>query len=60
MPSPLITDNQSPQDFAIGLARNIGHDTFGVASDLFSISQFADGIVRNELTALPGQIIIRP
>lgn len=58
--APLITDNQSHQDFAIGLARNIGHDTFGVASDLFSISQFADGIVRNELTALPGQIIIRP
>ncbi len=58
--APLLNGNQSAEDFAIGLARNLGHDTYGVAADLFSISEFSDGVVGNDLTPLPGQIIIRP
>lgn len=50
----------SPQDFAIGLARNMGGDDYGSAKRLYDISTWASGqdMRTRDLTALPGTVTV--
>lgn len=48
----------SPQDFAIGLARNLGGSDYGSAERLFNISAAADGDLRNGYVKLPGTVTV--
>lgn len=50
----------TPERFAVAMARSAGSNAYGVAERLFTIAEFSDGVVGNDLTPVPGQVIIRP
>ncbi|MDX2012211.1 MAG: hypothetical protein SFW67_18595 [Myxococcaceae bacterium] len=48
----------SPEDFAIALARNLGGTDYGTAERMFGISNAADGKYDDDFTAIPATITV--
>ncbi|MBO9827336.1 hypothetical protein J7373_03640 [Xanthomonas sp. A2111] len=47
---------QSPQDFAIGLARNLGNSQYGLSERLFRVSSSAGGTPGGDLVRIDAQV----
>ncbi|MDQ1092585.1 hypothetical protein QE400_001998 [Xanthomonas sacchari] len=47
---------QSPQDFAIGLARNLGNSQYGLSERLFRVASSAGGTPGGELVRIDAQV----